>query len=313
MSKLLKKHAGLWEGESVALDPDPADASLFGSLRFTDASRLTRAGRGDLETLATPEREFDVAVLYLPKGKRRQALMTARAAQLAPKVVVIGSKTQGIKSARKRLAELGPVIAVEHGAHQQMIVVKPELRTPVDLDAWEVRHTIDEMTLVSLPGVFSEGRVDDGTRLLLEHVKVEGRVLDLGCGCGVIGAALAKRGCTVTCSDVDALAVEAARRTFAANELSRESRFVHADRYSGLEGDARFDAIVSNPPFHEGVATQYDTTPDLIRGARRFLRAGGALWLVYNRFLPWADVLAEDFAEVEIVADDGRYCVARAR
>lgn len=298
--RLLQKHRSLWEGESIALDPDRSDESLFDALYTTQAGR-----RGSREV---PDRQFDVAVLTLPKGRRRQAMMIQLAAQLAPRVVVVGSKQEGIKTTRKLLAREGRVVAVEHGGHRQMIVTEPSKRDPVDLDAWEERFEHDGLTVVSLPGVFSRGRVDAGTKLLLEHLDCRGAVLDVGCGSGILGAHLARAGCTVTLSDVDSLAVEAARRTLAINDL--EGTCVHADGYAGIEG--RFDAIVSNPPFHEGVATQYDTTLGLIRDAPKHLNEGGVLWLVYNRFLPWHDALTSTFSQVDELADDGRYRVVRA-
>lgn len=305
--RLLQKHGSLCEGESIALEPDPHDVALFDATYFTDARKAKAANApGSLEV---PDREFDVAVLYLPKGKRRQAMMLQLAASLAPRVVVVGSKQEGIKPARKRLAAEGRVVAVEHGGHKQMIVADALPRVPLDLDAWEERFVHAGLEIVNLPGVFSRGRVDAGTALLLEHLDVAGTVLDLGCGAGLIGALLARSGCTVTLGDVDSLAVESARRTLAANALT--GTCIHGDRYEGIEGP--FDAIVSNPPFHEGIATEYDTTAELIREAPRHLRQGGSLWLVYNRFLPWQKVLAATFDEVVELVDDGRYRVVRAR
>ncbi len=307
VARLLQKHRSLWAGTSIALDPAPEDVALFDTARFTNA-RQRFAVQPIPEETPIGDDTYDVAVLYLPKGTRRQRFMMHQAAALAPRVVVVGAKNEGIKPARKRLAELGKVVAVEHGSHRQMIVARVE-PTAVNLDDWEERIEYDGLTVVGLPGVFSRGRVDAGTMLLLQHLEVDGDVLDVGCGAGVIGAQLAQRGCTVTLSDVDALAVEAARRTLAANLLS--GTCVHTDRYRGIERD--FDVIVSNPPFHQGVGTEYDTTIDLIREAPTRLREGGSLWLVYNRFLPWQQQLESTFKDIETIADDGRYCVIRAR
>lgn len=303
VARLLKKHSSLWAGRSIALDPAPEDIALFDAVQFTHARQHFAAGAPD-----QPSGSFDVAVLYLPKGTRRQRFMMHQATSLAARVVVVGAKNEGIKPARKRLAELGSVVAVEHGSHRQMIVARVE-PTTVNLDDWEERIDYEGLTVVGLPGVFSRGRIDAGTKLLLQHLDVEGHVLDVGCGAGVIGARLAHAGCTVTLSDVDALAVEAARRTLTANGL--DGTCVHTDRYCGI--DDRFDAIVSNPPFHQGVGTEYDTTLELIREAPTQLREGGSLWLVYNRFLPWQQQLESTFTHVETIADDGRYCVIRAR
>lgn len=70
----------------------------------------------------------------------------------------------------------------------------------------EVRLLDQPLTLVTAPGLFSPGGVDRGTQWMLECLRLrpEGeRALDLGCGCGVVGLYLCKRGCTVDFCDID--------------------------------------------------------------------------------------------------------------
>ncbi|MBX3245651.1 MAG: methyltransferase [Myxococcales bacterium] len=179
----------------------------------------------------------------------------------------------------------------------------------------ERRFTLDAegLTLVSLPGVFAEGRLDDATALLLAHLELPstGRLLDLGCGAGPLGLAAKRRasGLEVWLADADDFAVEAARRGAAANGLDVEVR--SSDLYEALPG--RFDVIVSNPPFHHGVGTEYEVTRRLIREAPAHLHPRGELWLVANAFLPWAETLDEVFAEVTTIAETRRFRVVRAR
>ena len=64
------------------------------------------------------------------------------------------------------------------------------------------------LELCALPGVFAAGRLDEGTSMLLPHLKYlkdRRRVLDWGCGCGVIAACAARAGAEeVMAADVDA-------------------------------------------------------------------------------------------------------------
>ena len=82
------------------------------------------------------------------------------------------------------------------------------------------------LKVVSLPGVFSHGRLDRGTELLLEHLDKlpSGHLLDFGCGAGVLGAAVKRRypHNSVTMLDVDAFAAASSRLTLAANGLEGE-------------------------------------------------------------------------------------------
>ncbi|HBO38159.1 MAG TPA: 16S rRNA methyltransferase, partial [Pasteurellaceae bacterium] len=82
---------------------------------------------------------------------------------------------------------------------------------------------LGELTIYSLPGVFSANELDAGTDLLLSTLNagICGRVLDLGCGAGVIGSYIKKSNpqADVTMSDIHAMAVASAQRTLAENQL----------------------------------------------------------------------------------------------
>lgn len=75
------------------------------------------------------------------------------------------------------------------------------------------------------------------------------RVLDLGTGTGAILIAIAKARDTVSGLGVDIArgAIEKARSNAAMHGLGERLRFVQGDLFRGI--DARFDIIVSNPPY----------------------------------------------------------------
>ena len=60
---------------------------------------------------------------------------------------------------------------------------------------------------------------------------------------------------------------------------------------------ARYDFIVSNPPFHQGRADEPDLGRAFIAAAAAALKPGGRLWLVANRHLPYEAVLARDIRQ----------------
>jgi len=110
-------------------------------------------------------------------------------------------------------------------------------------------------------------------------------------------------------SDVDILAVESSHRGARYNQL--EARCVVSDVYSALH--ERFNVIVTNPPFHQGVATDYDVTRRIISESPTHLTRRGELWIVANHFLPWRQCLEQHFAEVELVHASRRFKIWRAR
>jgi 16S rRNA (guanine1207-N2)-methyltransferase len=169
-----------------------------------------------------------------------------------------------------------------------------------------------ELSLETLPGVFSAERLDDGTRLLLDHLVVPAgaAVLDVGCGAGVIGVVAGRRGAgSVTMTDVSQLAVASARRN--AHLAGVPAEVVAGDTYGGVD-ERRFDLIVSNPPFHQGKVVDYDMPQRLIAEARDHLVPGGRLVIVANAFLPYDRLMRERFGEVETLASTRQYRVLAA-
>ncbi len=126
-------------------------------------------------------------------------------------------------------------------------------------------------------GVFSYGELDEGSRILLNALpELSGRVLDLGCGCGVIGIAAGKA-CDVSLvlSDVNERALGLARDNLRANGVCGET--VESDGFAQIDG--LFDWILCNPPIRAGKEVIYR----LFRDAARHLSGQGQLWLVIRR------------------------------
>ncbi|MBI3413346.1 MAG: class I SAM-dependent methyltransferase [Candidatus Aenigmarchaeota archaeon] len=125
-------------------------------------------------------------------------------------------------------------------------------------------------------GVFSKDRVDRGTLLLIESVRVSknDKILDLGCGYGVIGIAFSKYVRWVFMTDINERAVELAKLSVELNKLTNVKVF-DGDLYESVKG-VRFDKIMCNPPIRAGKAV----VNKIIEGALERLEAGGSLYLV---------------------------------
>ncbi|MGF1546430.1 MAG: class I SAM-dependent methyltransferase [Thiotrichales bacterium] len=104
-------------------------------------------------------------------------------------------------------------------------------------------------------GLFSPREVDEGTRLLLDRLKVAETddCLDLGCGYGPIGlvmARLAPRGQTLMV-DKDFVAVEYAERNARRNGIAN-ARAQLSNGYDQIDPGSRFHVIASNVPAKVG-------------------------------------------------------------
>lgn len=144
--------------------------------------------------------------------------------------------------------------------------------------------TVDGTTLslVTVPGLFSASRLDEGTRLLLETCSVEDgdRVLDACCGYGPIGVyAALTADCEVWLTDDDALAARCARASCRSSGIAAA---VHVGDCTGGVADQSFDHVLCNPPTHAGRGV----LSELFAGIRRVLpRDGGNLTIVHHRGL----------------------------
>ena len=150
---------------------------------------------------------------------------------------------------------------------------------PFEREAFTCEVWGHELTLVSGSGVFSRGHLDHATAVLFRETQppAQGQFLDLGCGYGVIGLALAKAVAlaNVTGVDVNERAVALANEN--ARSLGVEGRFV-ACLPEAVPADATYDEIWSNPPIRIGKSALHDLLltwlPRLAPGGRAVLVVG---------------------------------------
>lgn len=160
-------------------------------------------------------------------------------------------------------------------------------------------------------GVFSKDHVDPGSMLLIETVPAQkGRILDLGCGYGPIGTALAaaQKDAQVVMADVNRRSLDLARENLVRNAVSN-AETVYSDGLSDVEGT--FDLIVSNPPIRIGK----QALQQMWRDCLEHLNPGGSFYIVIRKKqgAPSAKMYLEGlFGNCTTVARQGGYHVLHA-
>lgn len=130
----------------------------------------------------------------------------------------------------------------------------PDKRRDIEAVIWD-----EEYTFTTSAGVFSGGRLDLGTSVLLRENEppASGRVLDLGCGFGPIAVAIARTSpeATVDAVDVNERALDLTRLNAERYQLGGRVRALLPQQ---VRGDASYDEIWSNPPIRIGKQALHD-------------------------------------------------------
>lgn len=244
-------------------------------------------------------------ILLWPKSKPQAMALLNIIAATQPSCYVIGANDAGGKSIGNNAQELcQSVEKIDSARHCTLWELSLKPRGTTNWLSYAQSFKYLEQSYITLPGVFNHGKLDIGTSILLEYVPppARGKVLDMGCGSGVIGLSLKIRQpqLAVTLADVDALALQSARLNCARLNLNAE--VIASDGFENIKG--RFDFIFTNPPFHQGKETDYAFARNLFAQAAQYLTHDGQLWLIANRHLPYEDWAAEYFSSVQIMAQE---------
>lgn len=173
-------------------------------------------------------------------------------------------------------------------------------------------HSLD---FTSDSGVFSRQTIDYGSRVLIDAINFQnvpnGNILDVGCGYGPIGLALAKDQPKrqVTMVDVNLRALGLAKQNAENNQVSNVDIF-ESDTYKTVEG--KYALIVSNPPVRAGKSV----VTSILADSKDYLEPNGELWIVLQKKqgAPSAKKLMDQtFGNVEVVTRDKGYYILRSK
>jgi 16S rRNA (guanine1207-N2)-methyltransferase len=271
--------------------------------------------------------KFDASFIQIPKGRslaRRWLLQAYNALVNGGYLYLAGSNNSGIQSVIKdaqRLFGSGRILAYKKGNRiAQFIKTPPDESKPDWVHAPGIApHSWVEFTIPlsnhtylirSLPGVFSSDHLDEGTQMLLSvtHIPPGAKVLDVGCGYGIIGLYAAVHGATlVHLIDNNLLAVAACRETLILNGINNAEVF-SGDLLNPI-GLIKYDLILSNPPFHTGHGVDYQIAKAMIGQSYQALIPGGQLIIVANRFIRYDHLIKEIFGNISVLAESGKFHV----
>ncbi|MDK1288735.1 methyltransferase [Pseudoalteromonas umbrosa] len=265
---------------------------------------------------------LDLVIYYYPKSKPEANMMlTNIRANLgeATRLLVVGENKGGVKSVEKQLKPYAQASYKLDSAKHCILYEFNELTAEDSFDIANYHHTFNvkvaekNFAAISVPGVFNHGKLDVGTELLLNHLTIpnKGDVLDFGCGAGLIATFMlnTQPNLSLYCLDVSALALYASEQTLKLN--GHNGQFILSDGLTQVT--TKFDMIVSNPPFHTGLSTDYSIAETFLANAKHMMKKGANLQIVANSFLKYPPIIEQHFAHFKTEIKNTKFAVYQAQ
>ncbi len=162
-------------------------------------------------------------------------------------------------------------------------------------------------------GVFSKDRVDFGTNVLLQSLPTftNEKVLDVGCGYGAIGIAIAKvyLNCDVMMCDVNLRAISLTEKNIKLNNV-KNAKVIESNTYENIND--KYDIIITNPPIRAGKKV----VMDICLNAIDHLKEDGKIYIVINKKHGAESLLKnmkERYKNVDILNKKNGYFVIEGR
>ncbi|WP_413714840.1 23S rRNA (guanine(1835)-N(2))-methyltransferase RlmG [Serratia ureilytica] len=275
-----------------------------------------------LDSLAELPAAPAVVLIRVPKALAllEQQLRALRLVVTEDTLIVAGAKARDVHTSTMQLFEkvLGPTRTSLAWKKARLIFCQAADIVPpaaAETTNWTLDGT--DWLIHNHANVFSRGSLDIGARLFLDHLPrgLNGHIVDLGCGNGVIGlTALAQNpDAQVTFVDESYMAVASSELNVEHNlpqELDR-CQFEVNNALAGIERES-VQAVLCNPPFHQQHAITDHTAWQMFCDAKRCLQVGGELRIVGNRHLDYHQKLKRLFGNCTLVASNKKFVILRA-
>ncbi|MDQ9480116.1 23S rRNA (guanine(1835)-N(2))-methyltransferase RlmG [Serratia marcescens] len=276
-----------------------------------------------LDSLAELPAAPAVVLIRVPKALAllEQQLRALRHVVTEDTLIVAGAKARDVHTSTMQLFEkvLGPTRTSLAWKKARLIFCQAADIVPPAAAAETTDWPLDgtDWLIHNHANVFSRGSLDIGARLFMEHLPrgLNGHIVDLGCGNGVIGlTALAQNPeAQVTFVDESYMAVASSELNVEHNlpqELDR-CQFEVNNALAGIERES-VQAVLCNPPFHQQHAITDHTAWQMFCDAKRCLQVGGELRIVGNRHLDYHQKLKRLFGNCTLVASNKKFVILRA-
>ncbi len=276
-----------------------------------------------LNSLQNADGLLDLVIIKIPKTL---ALLEEQLYRIRPNLhdttqIIGAGMVKQIHTSTLKLFEriLGPTQTSLAKKKARLINCQYDLNLKPGKNPYPKHYILENTTLeiTNHANVFSRDSLDIGTRFFLEHIPASDqplKIVDLGCGNGLLGIIAAQRNPAAELFFVDEsyMAMASAQTNFkTVFKASRRAEFLITDCLSGIPENS-INLVLNNPPFHIHNAISDDVARQMFSQSRKVLEKGGELWVIGNRHLNHQARLKRLFGNCEVVASNSKFLILRA-
>ncbi|CAL4326390.1 16S rRNA (guanine(1207)-N(2))-methyltransferase RsmC [Buchnera aphidicola] len=257
----------------------------------------------------------DTIIYYWPKNKSEAQFQFINLISCLPintQIFIVGDNSSGIKSAPLILKKWITLYKIDNAKHSILMTGLLERKKKFILEDFFKTHVWENFSIKSLPGVFGNKKIDEGSKLLVSTFSknITGKILDVGCGTGFLSVSLLHRAPNVmiTLIDNNIVALKCSEATLDINKLS--GRVLCSDFYSNIS--EKFDLIISNPPFHDDLKVNFDIVKKIVCDSVKHLNFRGELRFVTNSCFNYHFLLKKMFKKYFIITRTNKYKIYQA-
>jgi 16S rRNA (guanine1207-N2)-methyltransferase len=277
-----------------------------------------------LTSLQTPKGPIDLVIIKVPKNLAmlEDQLFRIRPLLHAKSRVIGAGMAKNIHTSTLKLFEkiIGSTRTSLAKKKARLIFSQPDLALNPGETPYPSSYTLEnsDLQISNHANLFSRQGLDIGTRFFLQNLPKSDtpqKIIDLGCGNGLLGLIAAQQNpaAEVTFVDESYMAVASAESNFRAIFGSdRMAEFKVTNCLNGIANESA-ELILNNPPFHQQHAIGDATALQMFNESKRVLQQGGTFWVIGNLHLAYHKELRRLFGNCREIASNKKFTILCAK
>ncbi|XRX42823.1 MAG: 16S rRNA (guanine(1207)-N(2))-methyltransferase RsmC [Buchnera aphidicola (Eriosoma harunire)] len=244
------------------------------------------------------QKNVELIIYYWPKDKKEALFHIQYLCSydfIKCKILITGNNRSGIKNAPKLLKSLISIQKLDTAKHSILYLGTIQKKIIFTIKNTIKTYFLSNIKIKVFPGVFGYSGLDQGSLLLISTFskKISGKILDIGCGTGILSMMLYQKTSKVKLHLIDSnlIALKSSKINLRINNIP--GKLYPSDLFSNVND--KFDLILSNPPIHDGIQFTTLFIEKMIKESKKHLKPHGELRFVTPSGLMCQNLLKKYF------------------